>query len=143
MTSDDQEASGEVAVVVDKVDTAAAVQIAAASKEKLDEMEKLKRSLNSRKSVTTRSLKRLETAIETFRESSAKSESAMTLAEKNLVKESAKEVIESRDKVKENRKDLETLSDLLQRAVNDCELTETQKGGHPRGGHEEGRGRCL
>ena len=98
MTSDDQEASGEVAVVVDKVDTAAAVQIAAASKEKLDEMEKLKRSLNSRKSVTTRSLKRLETAIETFRESSAKSESAMTLAEKNLVKESAKEVIESRDK---------------------------------------------
>ena len=42
MTSDDQEASGEVAVVVDKVDTAAAVQIAAASKEKLDKMEKLK-----------------------------------------------------------------------------------------------------
>ena len=42
MTSEDQEASSEVAVVVDKVDTAAAVQIAAASKEKLDEMEKLK-----------------------------------------------------------------------------------------------------
>ena len=52
----------------------------------------------------------------------------MTLANKNLVKESAKEVIESRDKVKDNRKDLETLPELLQEAVNGCELTETQKG---------------
>ena len=34
MTSDDQEASSEVAEVVDRVDTAAAVQIAAASKKK-------------------------------------------------------------------------------------------------------------
>ena len=52
----------------------------------------------------------------------------MTLANKNLVKESAKEVLESRDKVKENRKDLETLSDLLQTALNECEPTEAQKG---------------
>ena len=44
MTSNDKETSGEVAVVADKVETAAAVEIAAASKEKLDEMEKLKRS---------------------------------------------------------------------------------------------------
>ena len=113
MTTNDQEASSEVAIV-DKVETAAVVQIATTSKEKLNEMEKLKRSLNSKKSVTTRSMKRLETAIETFRESSAKGETAMTLANKNIVKESAKEVLESRDKVKENRKDLETLSDLLQ-----------------------------
>ena len=49
MTSDDQEASGEVAVVADKVVTAAAVEIATTSKEKLDEMEKLKRSLNAKK----------------------------------------------------------------------------------------------
>ena len=49
MTSDNQEASGEVAVVADKVVTAAAVEIAATSKEKLDEMEKLKRSLNVKK----------------------------------------------------------------------------------------------
>ena len=88
-------------------------------------MEKLKRNLNSKKSVTTRSLNRLETAIETYREAVAKSESTMTLVNKNLVKESAKEVIESRDKVKDNRKDLETLSELLQEAVNGCELTET------------------
>ena len=65
MTTNDQEASSEVAIV-DKVETAAVVQIATTSKEKLNEMEKLKRSLNSKKSVTTRSLKRLETAIESF-----------------------------------------------------------------------------
>ena len=57
MTTNDQEASSEVAIV-DKVETAAVVQIATTSKEKLNEMEKLKRSLNSKKSVTTRSLKK-------------------------------------------------------------------------------------
>ena len=71
MTTNDQEASSEVAIV-DKVETAAAVQIATTSKEKLNEMEKLKRSLNSKKSVTTWSLKRLETGVETFRKSAAK-----------------------------------------------------------------------
>ena len=64
MTTNNQEASSEVAIV-DKVDTAAAVQIVTTSKEKLNKMEKLKRSLNSKKSVTTRSMKRLETAVET------------------------------------------------------------------------------
>ena len=127
MTTNNQEASSEVAIV-DKVDTAAAVQIATTSKEKLNEMEKLKRRLNSKKSVTTRSLKRLDTAVESFRESSGKDETAMTLADKNLVKSDAKEVLESRDKAQENRKDLETLSDLLQEALNECEPTEIQKG---------------
>ena len=37
----------------------------------------------------------------------------MTLADKNLLKSEAKEVLESTDRVKENRKDLETLSALL------------------------------
>ena len=75
MTTNDQEASSEVAIV-DKVETVAAVQITTTSKEKLNKMEKLKRSLNSKKSVTTRSMKRMETAVETFRESSEKSETA-------------------------------------------------------------------
>ena len=77
MTTNDQEATSEVAVV-DKVDTAAVVQIVAASNERLNEMEKLKRKLNSKKSVTTRSLKRLDTAVESFRESSGKDETVMT-----------------------------------------------------------------
>ena len=48
----------------------------------------------------------------------------MTLANKNLVKSDAEEVLESRDKARENRKDRETLSDLLQEALNGCEPTE-------------------
>ena len=127
MTTNDPEATGEVAVV-DKVDTAAVVQIVTASNERLNKIEKLKRRLNSKKSVTTKSLKRLDTAIESFRESTGKVETAMTLADKNLVKSDAKEVLESRDKAQENRKDLETLSDLLQEALNECEPTEIQKG---------------
>ena len=49
--------------MVEKVDTAAVVQIVSASNERLNEMEKLKRKLNAKKSATTRSLKRLDTAV--------------------------------------------------------------------------------
>ena len=52
MTTNDQEATGEVAVV-DKVDTAAVVQIVAASNERLNEMEKLKRKLNTPTGAST------------------------------------------------------------------------------------------
>ena len=52
----------------------------------------------------------------------------MTLAEKNLLKSEAKVVLESTDRVKENRKDLETLSALLQEAINQCEPNEIPKG---------------
>ena len=72
-------------------------------------------------------LKRLETAIASFQED-GKDEALMTLAEKNLLKSEAKEVLESTDRVKENRKDLETLSALLQEAINKCEPNEIQKG---------------
>ena len=127
MTTNEKDANSEVAVV-DKVDTAAVVQIVAASNERLNEMEKLKRKLTQKKSATTRSLKRLDTAVESFRESLGKDEADMILADKNLLKSDAKEVLQSRDKAQEHRKDLETLSDLLQEALNECEPSEIQKG---------------
>ena len=37
-------------------------------------------------------------------------------------------MLESVEKVKENRKDLESLSSLLQEAINECEPNEIQKG---------------
>ena len=52
----------------------------------------------------------------------------MILAEKNLLKTEAKEVLESADRVKENRKDLESLSALIQEAINECKPNEIQKG---------------
>ena len=58
MTTNKKEATGEVAVV-DKVDTAAVVQIVSASNERLSQMDKLKRKLNAKKTTTTKSLKRL------------------------------------------------------------------------------------
>ena len=126
MTTNEKEATGDVAVV-DKVDTAAVVQIVSASNERLSQMDKLKRKLNAKKTTTTKSLKRLEAAIASFQED-GKEEALMTLAEKNLLKTEAKEVLESADRVKENRKDLESLSALLQEAINECEPNEIQKG---------------
>ena len=104
------------------------VQIAAASKEKVDAMEKIRRILKTKKSVTTRTLNKLEASIQVFRESAAKNETEKTHATKILLKENAKEVIENRDKVKEYKKDLEKLADQLQEALNDCEPAESQKG---------------
>ena len=110
MTNTEKEATGDVAVV-EKVDTATIAQISA-SNERLSQMEKLKRKQNAKKTTTTKNLKRLETVIASFQED-GKEEALMTLAEKNLLKSEAKEVFESTDRVKENRKDLETLSALL------------------------------
>ena len=72
-------------------------------------------------------MKRIETAVTSFREA-GKDVALMTLADKNLLKSEAKEVLESVDRVKENRKDLESLSSLLQEAINKCEPNEIQKG---------------
>ena len=52
-------------------------------------------------------MKRIETAVTSFREA-GKDEALMTLADKNLLKSEAKEVLESAERVKENRKDLES-----------------------------------
>ena len=105
------------------------VQIAAASKEKADAMEKIKRSLKTKKSMTTRTLNRLEAAIQVFKDSAAKDAAEKTHATKIQLKENAKEVIENRNKVKDYKKDLEKLVEQLQEALNDCEPTESQKGG--------------
>ena len=105
------------------------VQIAAASKEKADAMEKIKRSLKTKKSVTTRTLNKLEASIQVFKGSAAKDEAEKTHATKIQLKENAKEVIENRDKVKDYKKDLEKLVEQLQEALNDCDPTESQKGG--------------
>ena len=93
MTDNNQETANEVAIddkVENTVQTAQTVQIATASKQKLDAMKKLKRSLNSKKSVTTRSMNKLETSIQVFRESAAKNEADKTLVTKILLKESAR-----------------------------------------------------
>ena len=76
--------------------------------------------------MITRSLKSLEAATESFQEV-GKKEATMTLSEKNLLKGEAEEVLESVDKVKQNRKDLESLSSLLQEAINDCEPSELKE----------------
>ena len=77
------------------------VQFAAASKEKADAMEKIKRSLKTKKSMTTRTLNRLEASIQVFKNSAAKDAAQKTHATKIQLKENAKEVIENRNKVKD------------------------------------------
>ena len=83
------------------------VQIAAASKEKADAMEKIKRSLKTKKSMTTRTINRLEAAIQVFKDSAAKDAAEKTLATKIQMKKNAKDVIENENKVRNYQKDLE------------------------------------
>ena len=65
----------------------------------------------------------METATESFQEVGPE-DATMTLTDKNLIKMEAEEVLESVDKIKENQKDLESLSSSLQDAINDCEPNE-------------------
>ena len=58
--------------------------------------------------MITKSLKRLESATESFQEVGTES-ATMTLTDRNLIKMSAEEVLASVDKIKENHKDLESL----------------------------------
>ena len=83
-------------------------------------MDKLNRKLKAKKAMITKSLKRLETATESFQEV-GQEDATMTLTDKNLIKMEAEELLESVDKIKENRKGLESLSSSLQEAINDCE----------------------
>ena len=99
------------------------VQIAAASKEKADAMEKIKRSLKTKKSMTTRTINRLEAAIQVFKDSAAKDAAEKTLATKIQLKKNAKEVIENESKLKDYQKDLEKLVEQLQEALNDSPTT--------------------
>ena len=122
MTNTEKEATGEVAIV-EKVDIAAVAQIVSESNEQLSQLDKLNRKLKAKMAMTTKSLKRLEAATDSFQEA-GKEEETMTLSEKNLLKGEAEKVLESVDKVKENRKDLESLSSSLQEAINDCEPSE-------------------
>ena len=95
------------------------VPIAAASKEKTDAMEKIKRSLKTKKSWATRTIGKLEAAIQVFKDSAAKDAAEKTLATKIQLKKNAKEVIENESKVKDYQKDLEKLVEQLQEALND------------------------
>ena len=85
------------------------VHIPAASKEKADAMEKIKRSLKTKKSMTTRTINRLEAAIQVFKDSAANDAAEKTLATKIQLKKNAKEVIENENKVKDYQKDLENV----------------------------------
>ena len=82
-------------------------------------MDKLNRKLKAKKAMITKSLKRLETVTESFQEV-RQEDATMSLTDKFLLKMEAEEVLESFDKIKENRKDLESLSSSLQEAINDC-----------------------
>ena len=99
------------------------VHIPAASKEKADAMEKIKRSLKTKKSMTTRTINRLEAAIQVFKDSAAKDAAEKTLATKIQLKKNAKDVIENKSKLKDYQKDLEKLEEQLREALDDSPIT--------------------
>ena len=68
--------------------------------------------------MNTKSIKKLETTTDSFKEVGAEG------ATVTLIKMEAEEVLTSVEKLKEHQKDLESISSSLQNAINDCESNE-------------------
>ena len=88
ITEDNTEVVNEAAATDKSENT---VHIPAASKKEADEMEKIKRSLRTKKSWATRTITKLESAVQTFKDSATKDATEKTLATKIQLKKSAKE----------------------------------------------------
>ena len=119
MTNTEKEATGYV-TVVEKVENSSMAQIAA-SNERISQMDKLNRKLRSKKTMITKSIKKVETTTDSFQEVGAEG------ATVTLIKMEAEEVLTSVEKLKEHQKDLETISSSLQDAINECESNELKR----------------
>ena len=92
MTEDNTEVANE-AVATDKSENV--VHIPAASKNEAEEMEKIKRSLRTKKSWATRTISKLDSAVKSFKDTAAKDATEKTLATKIQLKKKAKDVLEN------------------------------------------------
>ena len=120
MTEDNTEVANE-AVATDKGENI--VHIPAASKNEAEEMEKIKRSLRTKKSWATRTITKLESAAKSFKDSAAKDAAENTLATKIQLKKKAKDVLENERKLKEYQQDLEKVVEQLREALDNSPIT--------------------
>ena len=100
MTNTEKEATGYV-TVVEKVEHSSMAQIAA-SNERIRQMDQLHRKLKSKKTMITKSIKKVETTMDSFQKVGAEG------ATVTLIKMEAEEVLKSVEKLKEHESELES-----------------------------------
>ena len=106
-----KEPVGEVAIV-EKEETSLQAEIKA-SNERIKLMDQLQRKLKTKKTMVTKNLKKVETAIDAFQKVGADGESA------TVIKMEAEEVVTSVENLKESKEELESVSTSLQDVI--CE----------------------
>ena len=93
------------------------VHINTASKIGAEELEKIKRSLRTKKSWATRIMKQLDSRAEAFKVSAAKDATEKTLATKIHLKKKAKDVLDNESQLRKQQKDLEKLVEELRETL--------------------------
>ena len=111
MTDTDKETTGDIAVV-EKEETTSQADIKA-SNERIRQMDQLQRKLKAKKTMVTKSVKKVETATESFQKVGAEG------ATITLIKMKAEEVLKSVEKLKEQETEIESISTSLQNVI--CE----------------------
>ena len=81
-------------------------------------MDQLQRKLKAKKTMITKSIKRVETAIESFQKTGTEGATA------TLIKMEAEDVLESEDKLKEHKAEKESVSTSIQNIICESEPTE-------------------
>ena len=106
-----KEPVGDIAIV-EKEETLSQAEITA-SNERIKLMDQLQRKLKTKKTMVTKNLKKVETAIDAFQKVGAEGETA------RVIKMEAEEVVTSVEKLKESKAELESVSTSLQDVI--CE----------------------
>ena len=116
MTDTDKEPTGDIAVV-EKEETTSQADIKA-SNERIRQMDQLQRKLKAKKTMITKNIKKVETAIESFQKVGAEG------ATITLIKMEAEEVLKSVEKLKEHETEIESISTSLQNVICESEPNE-------------------
>ena len=103
MTDNNARAANEAANA-DKGENIVLVQ--AASKNGADELQRIKRSLNSKKTWATRIMTQLDSRTKAFTDSAAKDNAEKTPATKIHLKKKAKDVLENESQLRKHQKDI-------------------------------------
>ena len=93
------------------------VLVQAASKNGADELQRIKRSLNSKKTWATRIMTQLDSRTKAFTDSAAKDNAEKTPATKIHLKKKAKDVLENESQLRKHQKDLEKLVEELRETL--------------------------
>ena len=96
------------------------------SKDEADQIEKIKRTLKSKKGNATRFTKQLKERIDKFKAATDNCNNDSTRT-RTALKLAANQLIETRDKLVKNQAELETLAEEISNVLIECSVTEAEE----------------